>query len=40
MMLVITAGIIVIAITGLSIEGKLRKVIDQNKEIINLLNNK
>lgn len=34
---VITVGVIVIAITCLSIEGKLRKTSEQNKEIIELL---
>ena len=34
---VITIGVIVIAITCLSIEGGLRKTKEQNKEIIELL---
>ncbi|MGE8082049.1 hypothetical protein [Peribacillus loiseleuriae] len=34
---VITIGVIVIAITCLSIEGSLRKTKEQNKEIIELL---
>ncbi|WP_263629544.1 hypothetical protein [Bacillus tianshenii] len=34
---VITIGVVVIAISCLSIEGKLRKTSEQNKEIIELL---
>lgn len=34
---IITVGVAVVAITCLSIEGKLRKVSEQNKEIIELL---
>lgn len=34
---IITVGVVVIAITCLSIEVKLRKVSEQNKEIIELL---
>ncbi len=33
----IAIGVIVIAITSLSIDGKMRKIIDQNKEVIELL---
>lgn len=37
MEIIITIGIIIIAITCLSIEGKLKKTSEQNKEIIELL---
>ncbi|WP_267195397.1 hypothetical protein [Filobacillus milosensis] len=37
MEIIIAVGVIVIAITCLSIEGKLRKTSEQNKEIIELL---
>lgn len=37
MEIVIPVGVVVIAITCLSIEGKLRKASKQNKEIIELL---
>lgn len=35
--MVVTVGVVVIAITLLSIEGRLRKSNEQNKEIIELL---
>ncbi len=34
---VITIGVVIIAISCLSIEGKIRKTNEQNKEIIELL---
>lgn len=37
MEIIITIGIIIIAISCLSIDGKLRKTSEQNKEIIELL---
>ncbi|MEK5380518.1 MULTISPECIES: hypothetical protein [Bacillaceae] len=37
MIFIITIGIVILAITCLSIEVKLRKVTEQNKEIIELL---
>ncbi len=40
MIFVITIGVIVVAFTCLSIESKLKRTYEQNKEIINLLKQK